>query len=639
MGRRTRVLSAAIAGLWAASAGPAAAREQQPAMALAPMMRPAHLSAANTVPGGVVSGVVIDEHDSPLAGAMVSILGATTAMTVTDLRGRFTLQQLPPGEYSVRAHLAGFAASRRENVRVGASASATFRLQLHRIDSAVATTGRNEPLTARPIVAAGFSLPQVDVAPPDPASDDEDHSHSDTAWRLRHLTRSVLKDSANSVVFADDEVEPDARAASSLGRTASFASGLFADLPFSGEVNLLTSSAFGPGELFSDSALPRGIAYLSIGAPTGAGEWAVRAGMSQGDLSSWIVAGSFLSRRDALHSYDIGLSYSTQEYQGGNPLALAAVTDGSRNVGEVYAVDRWTPGPGVSFEYGGRYARYDYLESPGLFSPRAGLTLEPRKGSRVKMSLGQRMIAPGAEEFLPPTLAGPWLPPERTFSPLVGTGLRVERSRTLDVLFEHEFKGTYVLGIRRFFQGIDDQAVTVFGVNMPTGSRSIGHYYVASAGGVDAQGWGVRLGTVATKRVSGSVEYSVTHGDWKSRGDLDEARPWIASLARPSIEHIHDVTASMGADIPETSTRVFVLYKLNSAYSRTGANLTDTGTDGRFDVQVNQALPFALGGTKWEVLLGVRNLFRDPNDPGSVYDELLVVRPPKRVVGGFLVRF
>ncbi|HMF62435.1 MAG TPA: TonB-dependent receptor [Vicinamibacterales bacterium] len=639
MGRRTRVLSAAIAGLCAASAGPAAAREQQPAMAIAPMMRPAHMTAANTVAGGVVSGVVIDEHDSPLAGAMVSILGATTAMTVTDISGRFALQQLPPGEYSMRAHLPGFAASRRENVRVGASAPASFRLQLHRIESAVATTGPNEPLTARPIVAAGFSLPQVEVAPADPATDDDDHSHSETAWRLRHLTRSILKDSANTVVFADDEVAPDPREATSPGRAASFASGLFADLPFSGEVNLLTSSAFGPGELFSGNALPRGIAYLSIGAPTGVGEWAVRAGMSQGDLSSWIVAGSFLSRRDSLHSYDIGLSYSTQEYQGGNPLALAAVTDGSRNVGEVYAVDRWTPGPGVSFEYGGRYARYDYLESPGLFSPRAALTLEPRKGSRLKASLGQRMIAPGAEEFLPPSLAGPWLPPERTFSPLVGTDLRVERARMLDVVFEHEIKGTYVVGIRRFFQGIDDQAVTVFGVNMPTGSRSIGHYYVASAGGVDAQGWGVRLGTVATKRVHGSVEYTVTHGDWKSRGDLTQAPPWVASLARPSIEDIHDVTASMGADIPETSTRVFILYKLNSAYSRTGAHLTDAGTDGRFDVQVNQALPFGLGGTKWEVLLGVRNLFRDANDPGSVYDELLVVRPPKRVVGGFLVRF
>ena len=45
-------------------------------------------------------------------------------------------------------------------------------------------------------------------------------------------------------------------------------------------------------------------------------------------------------------------------------------------------LDRWTVSPGVSFEYGGRYARYDYLAQPGLFSPRAGLTLEPTDKTR-----------------------------------------------------------------------------------------------------------------------------------------------------------------------------------------------------------------------------------------------------------------
>jgi hypothetical protein len=43
--------------------------------------------------------------------------------------------------------------------------------------------------------------------------------------------------------------------------------------------------------------------------------------------------------------------------------------------------------------------------------------------------------------------------------------------------------------------------------------------------------------------------------------------------------------------------------------------------------------------SEWEVLLAIRSLFREPLTGGSVYDELLVVRPPKRVVGGFLVRF
>ena len=60
----------------------------------------------------------------------------------------------------------------------------------------------------------------------------------------------------------------------------------------------------------------------------------------------------------------------------------------------------------------------------------------------------------------------------------------------------------------------------------------------------------------------------------------------------------------------------------------------------RFEVQVNQALPFMnFTSAHWEMLVAVRNLFRDDLLDSSVYDELLVVRPPKRVVGGVTVRF
>lgn len=624
---RTRLLSAAaIAGLCVAAA-PAAAGAQARAGVAAPA-RPASPAPA------AVSGLVVDEQDHPLAGAMVSVLGTASAMTLTDASGRFAVGELPPGDYSVRAHLDGFSASPRENLRLGTAPPTAFTLRMARLEVPVATVGAG-PLVARPIIAAGFALPDADP-PADDAPAADDHSHSDTAWRLRHLTRSVLKDSANSVVVVP--AEP-VRAESFMGRTTALAGSLFSELPFSGEVNLLTSGAIGSRDLFSGSALPRGIAYLSIGAPTGAGVWAARAAMSQGDLSSWIVAGSFLSRRDSRHSYDLGLSYSTQQYQGGNPLALAAVTDGSRNVGEVSIIDRWKPGPGVSFEYGGRYARYDYLRQPGLFSPSASLTLEPTSGTRLTARLEQRMVAPGADEFLAPSLAGPWLPPERTFSPLAGQAFRVERARALDVLLEHEFAGSYVLGVRRFFQGVTDQAVTLFGMSLPAGARSVGHYYVASAGSVDTEGWGIRLATAAARRVRGSIEYSVAHGNWTPLVDLGAGRSWIVPVARPALENMHDVTATFATDIEATATRFFVLYKVNTAFARPGVSFAEAGADGRFDVQVNQALPFVLGGTRWEVLVGVRNLFRDPANPASIYDELLVVSPPKRVVGGFLVRF
>jgi hypothetical protein len=39
------------------------------------------------------------------------------------------------------------------------------------------------------------------------------------------------------------------------------------------------------------------------------------------------------------------------------------------------------------------------------------------------------------------------------------------------------------------------------------------------------------------------------------------------------------------------------------------------------------------------MLVAVRSLFRDELLDASVYDELLVMRSPKRVVGGVTVRF
>lgn len=598
---------------------------------------------------GTISGVVTDERGGALAGATVSAIGATWATAVSDLRGQFSIDSLPPGEYVIQAHLSGFVGSRRETVHVGAGRSATSQqLTLKRHESPVATSGAASPVYARPILAAGIELPTVTLSDkPEPKTASGADSHTETTWRLRHIRRSVLKDSNTfiTVVDRDTDLKGDSVFGGSIfGRAvdsaASFAATFFTELPFSGEVNLLTTSAFAPGSLFSGEILPRGVAYLAIGAPTPAGDWAFRAAMSQGDLSSWIVSGAFASKDDGAHQYDFGYTYATQEYVGGNPSALAGVKDGSRNVGEVFAYDRWTFAPSVAVEYGGRFARHDYLTDRGLFSPKLGLIVEPIKDTRVTATVAQQMVAPGAEEFLATDMPGPWLPPERTFAPLGGLGdsaFRVERARYVDLSVEREFNDAYVLGVRRYFQDVQNQLVTLFGLDAAGGPESVGHYFVASAGAVDADGWSFRLASPPSKRIRGSIDYSVTRARWLARGD--DIAPYAPAAIRPEQEDIHDVTTSFETEIPETATRVFVLYKINSAYTRSNTDLARPGLDARFDVQVNQALPFALGGTRWEVLVGVRNLFRDPQQPGSVYDELLVVKPPKRVVGGFLVRF
>jgi hypothetical protein len=245
------------------------------------------------------------------------------------------------------------------------------------------------------------------------------------------------------------------------------------------------------------------------------------------------------------------------------------------------------------------------------------------------------MVAPGAEEFLPRAVTGPALPPERTFAPLDGETFRAERARGIEFMLEHQVQDAFVIGIRRYYQDVDDQLFTIFRVAPAGDPESVGHYYVGTAGSFGASGWALRLSTPPALRVRGFVDYSVTQTEWSSRNAALASVVPVAT--RPASEEIHDITTSIEADIPETATRVYLLYRLNSGLTR--STTLQPGLDGRFDVQVNQALPFGVGSTRWEVLVGLRNMFRDSTDTGSIYDELLVVRPPKRVIGGVLVRF
>jgi hypothetical protein len=631
MRRLTRVLSAVVVG--ATTCGLPASEAEAQVRAVVPEIQTVSLARL------ALTGVVIDERGGPVRGAMVTVAGETTAMTVSDDRGRFEIDRLPPGEYVLRAHLSGFTASPRKLVRVGGRPT-DHELQMRRLDSVVGTAGAAAgTVPSRPIIAAGFDLPRAEDDREAPPTANGDHPHSEIVWRLRHLRRSILKDTSPATALLETDESP---SGSTFGRAVasanSFATALFTDFPLTGEVNLITTGSYG-ADVWSD-AMPRGVAYFSLGAPTPAGDWQFRGAMSQGDLESWVVAGSFVSRRGEPHTYEVGLAYSTQEYLGGNPSALAAVKDGTRNVGEVRATDRWAFSPGIVLEYGGRFAHHDYLQRRGLLSPRISLALEPVPGTRITTIASQRMVAPGAEEFLTSTVSGPWLPPERTFAPLVAADpLRVERARSVDLLVEHEFDGAYVIGVRRFYQDVSDQLATMFNLELADGPRSIGHYYVASAGTLDAQGWGVRVSSPFERRVRASVDYSVTRARWTGRGDVHALAEWAPAIVRPNDEVIHDVTTSVHTEIPETATRFFLVYKLNSAFTRAQGASGQVGTDGRFEIQVHQALPFDLAGTRWELLMGVRNLFRDVNDPASVYDELLVVRPPTRVMGGFLVRF
>jgi len=465
------------------------------------------------------------------------------------------------------------------------------------------------------------------------------------------LRRSVLKDLDHTPIppqtdpsFMEDSLAALSRA---VGSPVRFASDFISDLPVNGQINLLTSTSFErPQTLFSlQNGLPTGVAFVSLSAPTMTGSWNVRGGATQGDLSSWIVAGSYAWQPvGSSHSYRAGMSYAMQRYLSGNVDALAAMADGRRKAGEMYAFDRWTLAPRLDISYGARYTRYDYLANETLFSPKASITVTPlpRGSLRLRGMVSHREIAPGAEEFLVPS-TGMWAPPGRTFSPAsMRAGFDPEEINHYEVAAEQPFADDVVLGVRAFRQQVNDQLVTLFGLSIPGASPgAIGHYYVGNTGDVDARGWGVSVSRTVADGIHASIDYTQSDTEW--------LRPSVASaglaLVMPSVvrrqfEQLHDLTTSIDSELPRFDTHVFVIYKLNSGFSSPDAATLRPRFGSRFNVEVSQALPFLnFASAQWQMIVAVRNLFQDDLLETSVYDELQVVRPPKHVVGGVTIRF
>ena len=328
---------------------------------------------------GVIAGQVLDERGQPLPDVVVSAVGGSTSFAVSDRAGQFTLRSLTPGPYLVRAHLDGYVSARHTIITVRPSARAVSTFTLRREGERVLAGA-----------AAG-------VAPVPNSVNTRDEG--ETAWRLRRLKRSILKDvdplsiPTDDDWFITDSLQMIGRAFESSARMAG---ALFGHTPLQGEVNLLTTGAFDrPGDLLS-TAQTRGVAFFSVGAPVGEhGDWTVQAALNHGDLSSWILAGNYVARTPARHRYQFGMSYGLHRYAGGNVVALAAMPEAARNVGAVYAHDEWRVSEFFSVGYGGHYAHYDYLLQPAHLSPRLSATIHASERTRIRGVATRRVTAPG----------------------------------------------------------------------------------------------------------------------------------------------------------------------------------------------------------------------------------------------------
>lgn len=593
---------------------------------------------------GMVVGLVTDDRGAVVAGVAVTAIGTTQAQAKTDAAGQFRLA-LVPGDYILRASRDGYVSPYRESVRIRASVQIERNI----------TITRQPGLSDRKVLLAstGLGAAAGDALPVESVVKAASRSDSLQAWYLRHLPRTVLRDGQGLVLDVEPAPQTFRPRASvfdwAVTESARAATSFFVDTDFSGQFNMLTTSTFNQAAGWN-AELPRGVAYLSLGAPVGThGDWRILGALSTGGLVSWVAMGEYEARDVQAHAFRAGMSYGAQRFADGTDGVTAAMLPSpvaTRTAASLYAVDRWRLAPGVEIDFGLRADRYDYVGGGRNFlSPRMGARLGLGSRVFVAASGSSAVIAPGVDAFLPPPSSGPWLPPDRTFAALVpGAAFTPERVQRADVGIEQEFGAigrARAIGVHWFYEHTRDQLATMFGLDA---SRGVGHYYVATAGDVTLKGFGVRASGWFTSRMNASVDYSVSRASWNYGSQARAIAAVLPSALRPTHEVLHDLTSTLRARIPESQTDVIVTYRLNSAFTRADALGFAPMFDGRFDVQVRQALPFQpIQGGTIEVLVAMSNMFRDPANAGafgaSSYDELLTVRAPRRVLGGVQVRF
>jgi len=305
----------------------------------------------------------------------------------------------------------------------------------------------------------------------------------------------------------------------------------------------------------------------------------------------------------------------------------------------MYGFDEWTVSPRLVLGYGATYARYDYLPDSGVWSPRFTVTI-PAEGFRLKALISRKGLVPGAEEFAP-SVTGVWLPPERTFSSLAHDGrFTPEHVRHTQVSLERDLASGVTVSLRGFDQRIDNQLIELFDTVPGGAAAALGHYYVATGGDIDARGWGAAMTHEVPGYVRGTIEYTVTEALWDPSSDTSLARV-VRSMPASSSERIHDLQTTISATIPQTATRVYAKYRVNTAFWSGEPDATfRSSANARFNVRVNQSLPFLrFSNADWEALVDIRNMFREADADSSMYDEVFAIRAPKRIVGGLQVRF
>lgn len=542
--------------------------------------------------GGVL-GWVEDTHGAPVSGAVISLFrggsGGAGLVTLSDSAGRFFLPSLPAGAYTLRALRSGHAPAPLRKVIVLPDQDATFTVSLTPLADAAARTGESRASAA-------------------------EEAARETKWMLRHKRRSVLEARGNARK-EDKEGQPE-----HPRLLASF----LPDLDGSVEV-MASPSAMGMGP--EDDREPGSLSVVRLkGRIADHGRWTLGGVMAERENTTWRMAAEFVVEPMDGHEMRAATGYGSRYVRAREMAGGEGLHD--RGVGTLTVDDRWEIADGVTATVGGRFSYIGFLGDTNHFDPRATLEIQGADNTTFRGAVHARTVAPGGDILTLNTLASA---PAMNFA-VLNDGLRAERFTRYELGFDQQL-GDTVVGAFTYYEGVRDQLANVF-----VGAQDERALRIFNGGNAATGAVGLTVGRFFFgDSVRGSMSY--TYGrSWRD-GTPADVQGELAALGLED-GNFHDLAARVETTIEGTDTRVVAYYRLNrrmpDAVEPSAADLTHR----RFDVQLSQGLPFLGSFTRadWDFLLAVRNLFYETSE-GALMDEVAVINPPKRVLGGISVRF
>lgn len=547
--------------------------------------------------GGVV-GWVEDAKGAPVAGALVSLFGRGLRdgglITLSDSTGRFFLPALPAGSYTIRALGHGKALSQR--ITVLPNQDSIFTLSF-------APAGQRIDLEA--------------------ALENASPNDRELKWLLRHKRRSVLE--ARSV---DEQL----RTAESIQQTHNLLETLLPWIPeLGGAVEVMASPA-----PFGTTTEARG---LELGAPSlgslklngrlsESSRWSLGGLVADSESATWRMAAEFIVEPGAGHRLQAGAGYGTRVLQPG----FSATGEGrldNRTVGAVFVHDRWQLGQRLALDGGARYSYIGFVGDKSGFSPTLGVEFRAARNTRLRAFASARTLVPGGDLLTLSTLQAA---PAMAIA-LVGADVRPERVTRQELAID-QAAGKAALSAFLFHEGVRDRLI-----NETPRHGAHRELRILNGRGLLVRGGGLSL----SGGFGDVVKSTLTYSYGRSRpGSVDPSLSsrhvdWALASSNGSF---HDVVARLETFVDWSGTRLVAYYRWNScqaeAAGRAGAPLVSQ----RFDVQLSQGLPFlrSMTRTEWELLLAFRNMFYEASE-AALLDEIAVVNPPRRVLGGISVRF